>query len=99
MTTVQHGSDRINVGAGAHGPLGPCLFRGHVAERPHDRARLRRTVAFDRVEEQRLRRLSRLAGAYREPPVHDVHHAERPDHDIVGLQVAVDHPARVGIGA
>ena len=30
-------------------------------------------------------------------PVHDLHLAERADHDVRGLQVAVDHPLGVGI--
>jgi hypothetical protein len=33
-----------------------------------------------------------------ESPVHDEHLAERPDHDVRGLQVAVNHPAGVGVG-
>ena len=31
----------------------------------------------------------------RDPPVHDEHLAERADHDVLGLQVAVDHAVRV----
>ena len=34
----------------------------------------------------------------RQPPVHDLDLAERADHDVRRLQVAVDHAARVGVG-
>ena len=34
----------------------------------------------------------------REAPVHDGDLAPRPDHDVRGLDVAVDHAARVGVG-
>ena len=33
-----------------------------------------------------------------QPPVHDLHLAERPDHDVGRLQVAVDHAVGVGVG-
>ena len=56
-----------------------------------------------------LRHLMRPAGAFLvgdaplgqhlgQPPVHHLHLAERPHHDVGRLQVAVDHPLGVGIG-
>ena len=33
-----------------------------------------------------------------EAPVHHEHLAEAPDHDVVGLEIPVDHPPGVGVG-
>jgi hypothetical protein len=40
------------------------------------------------------RRLQHLG----ESPIHDLHLAKRPDHDVLRLEVAVDHVASVGVG-
>ena len=47
-----------------------------------------------------IRRSSRLVSAEHlgEPPVDDLHLAERADHHVRGFEVTVDHPARVGVG-
>jgi hypothetical protein len=38
-----------------------------------------------------------LAEHLGQPPVHHLHLAEATDHDVGGLEVAVDHPVRVGV--
>ena len=42
--------------------------------------------------------VARLPAVLRDAPVHHQHLAERPHHDVLGLQVAVDHAVGVGEG-
>ena len=63
-----------------------------------------RTTGRSRPASGRASHPARLRSAGRgvrehlgQPPVHDLDLAELPDHDVRRLQVAVDHPVRVGV--
>jgi hypothetical protein len=88
------------------------LFRRHVGRRAHHRsdhrirAAARRLARAHRLEDRQLRMLhlrALLVGRaaarehLREAPVDHLHLAERADHDVRRLQVAVDHAARVRV--
>ncbi|MFO0799706.1 MAG: hypothetical protein U0804_19725 [Gemmataceae bacterium] len=106
----EHGAEAEHVAAGRHlvGRPGRLLGR-HVRRRPHHRAGLR--VVRVRVAEGahlRVRRGGvRVGGGavgpaadaehLGQPPVHHLHLAEGADHDVRGLEVAVDHVVGVGV--
>jgi hypothetical protein len=79
------------------------LLGRHVGGRPHDAARDRlralRLAAHGRDDGMLLPFLRALLQAehLREAPVDDDDLAERPDHHVGGLEVAVDHAAAVGV--
>ena len=56
-----------------------------------------RRVRARRVGRDREERVG-LAQHLRQPPVHDLDHPERPDHDVRRLEVAVNHPLAVRVG-
>jgi hypothetical protein len=83
------------------------LLRGHVGRRAQYRSRLRRRLGAggaNRGDGARLLRLDRcpalvpFAEDLGESPVHDLDLAERPHHDVRGLQVAVQDASAVRVG-
>ena len=73
------------------------LFRGHVGGRADlaDRRRRLRVPGEADVEDRRLGFLRRLVDHLRQAPVEDDDLAEVPQHDVLRLQVAVDHSPRM----
>ncbi len=90
--------------------LAPRLLGGHVARRAHDRAGAGQVpvrAAPRRGDQGLLGRLLARPGIGCDPaprqdprqaPVHHLDLAEAADHHVGGLQVAMDHPAGVGVG-
>src|SRR5262249_54233890 len=88
--------------------LAAGLLGGHVGGRPQHAAHLRGwLLGSGPYTEDRAGLLGRpcwrggLVGIcgeeLGESPVHDLHFAEDPDHDVARLEVAVNHPLTVGI--
>jgi hypothetical protein len=74
------------------------LLRGHVGGGAHRRAIHRHLPArLQAVARHQLARAKVLSPEdLRQAPVHHQHLPEVPDHDVVGLEVAVDDAPRVG---
>jgi hypothetical protein len=83
------------IGAGIE-TLAPKLFRRHVRQSPDDRARLGNS-GWKRAGCRILTAggVRGLLGKPRQPEVHDAHRTVAPDHDVLGLEVAVDDARRV----
>ena len=106
---VQDRPDRIDIGLRSHlgrpsvGLLGRHVGRSaqHVPLAGQLR-HLGRALGLAQLAEGPGRGLPTLVLARiehpRQPPVHHVHLAEAPDHDVGRLQVAVHHALRVGVG-
>ncbi|MCO5165167.1 MAG: hypothetical protein M9894_02210 [Planctomycetes bacterium] len=97
----EHGAEREHVGRRAD-VLPPRLLGRHEAERAQERALLREGARpleqRGELGPDRLVLLARLAQVAREAPVHHQHLAEGADHDVLGLEVAVDHALAVRVG-
>ena len=92
---VKDGAERPHVAAPI-GELATRLLRAHVggrAEHPRVGERRRRDGA---VGDERGRGV--LVDEAGQPPVHQLGLAEGPDHDVGGLEVAVDDAVIVGVG-
>jgi hypothetical protein len=80
---VEHEREGVEVDRPRDGPaLG--LLRGHVGQGPDDVARARQRVVADELGDAEVRQLRAAAVV--------------GDHDVRGLDVAVDNPALVGVG-
>ena len=88
---VEHGAERKDVGAMVDGQAAHLLGR-HVAERPEHGAGVGLHVGDAGF--LRRRRRDRLG----ETEVEDLDVIVAPDHDVLGLQIAMDDAARVGGG-
>ncbi len=76
------------------------LLGAHITRRPHHRAGLRHRrvrrgpVGADGLARRPSPHTRKQLG---DPPIHDESLAERAEHDVLGLQVAMDDPAAVGV--
>ncbi len=93
----EDGAERVDVGARVElGDLPEGLLRRHVAEGPEDAPRAGVDLVRARIAHREggvgVRELLQLGQA----PVEHVDLAEVAEHDVGGLEIAVEHAARVG---
>jgi hypothetical protein len=86
---VAHGGEGVLVGPPVHRVLMRRLLRRHVGRRPEHVA-----GAGERLVVARAGGLERAGN----PEVRDQHHPVVGQQDVLGLDVAVDHPLAVGVG-
>lgn len=86
---VEHRAQAEHVGAlVAVADLPPRRLRGHVGHRTDGRARL----AAPTLPRDGLDAVAQHEG---KPPIDDIHRPVLADHDVVGLEIAVNHPPAV----
>jgi len=83
--------ERVHVGARPDVRI-RHLLRGDVHRRAQERSRLRQTRLVLVLDAGSL-----VFDQPREPPVEDIHLAEVTEHDVRGLEVAMDHATRVRV--